>query len=310
VSDGPILLIGANGQVGRELFPLLNKLGTVITMPRSELDLGNAASIRGAIRELKPRWIVNAAAYTAVDMAESDAAAAFAINGVALGVIGEEALRVGAPVIHFSTDYVFAGDGDRPWSEDDPTHPLSVYGSSKLAGEKALANSGATHLIFRTSWVYGTQGQNFLLTILALARERDELRIVNDQHGSPTWSRTLAQLVTHVIGLGEETARKRGLQPAEAVAPIAGVYHACSKEFTTWFGFASEFLRMAQAANPQQHFATLIPVPSSAYPTAAKRPENSRLNCEKLARDLGFTLPLWQDSTSEVMVELLAQHSA
>jgi dTDP-4-dehydrorhamnose reductase len=309
VSDGPILLIGANGQVGRELFPLLSALGTVASLPRAELNLADPTSIRSAIRQLKPRWIVNAGAYTAVDLAESDQAAAFDINGVALGVLGEEALRVGAPVIHFSTDYVFAGDGDRPWTEDDPTYPLSVYGSSKLAGEKALASSGAAHLIFRTSWVYGTQGKNFLLTILKLARERDELRVVNDQHGSPTWSRTLAQLAAHCIVLGEQEAREHGILPTEAMMPLSGVYHACSQGFTTWFGFASEFVRMAAQAHPEQKFATLIPVPSTAYPTAAKRPENSRLNCEKLTRVLGFTTPTWQDSTSKVMAELLSEQS-
>jgi len=247
---------------------------------------------------------VNTAAYTAVDQAESDSQTAFAINRDAPGVLGEEAVRIGAPVIHFSTDYVFAGDGTRPWSEDDPTHPLSVYGASKLAGEEALAASGAAHLIFRSSWIYGTQGKNFLLTILKLAREREELRIVNDQYGAPTWARTLGQLIVHSVLRSEIQAHQNGIIPSEAIQPISGIYHACSAGFTTWFGFASEFVRLAQKAHPEQTYAKLIPVPSTAYPTAAKRPENSRMNCEKLTRMLGFEMPAWQDSTSQVMDEL------
>ena len=305
-SDGPILLIGANGQVGYEALPLLNALGKVVSLTRAELDLTDPAAIRAAVRQLKPRWIVNAAAYTAVDKAESDSQAAFAINRDAPGVLGEEAFRIGAPVLHFSTDYVFAGDGTRPWREDDPTSPLGVYGASKLAGEEALAGSGAVHLIFRTSWVYGTRGNNFLLTILRLAREREELQIVNDQYGAPTWSRTLARLAAHSILRSEKDALMKGITPTEAVQPISGIYHACSAGFTTWFGFASEFVRIAQLAHPEQVFARLIPIPSTAYPTAAKRPANSRMNCEKLTRTLGFEMPTWQDSTSQVMNELLS----
>ena len=305
--DGPILLIGANGQVGGEALPLLDALGDVVSLSRAEMDLSNSASIRSAVRQLKPRWIINAAAYTAVDQAESAFEAAFAVNRDAPGVLGEEACRIGAPVIHFSTDYVFAGDGTRPWDEEDPTGPLGVYGESKLAGERALAASGAAHLIFRTSWVYGTHGKNFLLTILKLAREREELRIVNDQYGAPTWSRTLAQLVAHSVLRSESQAHQNGITLSEAVCPISGIYHACSAGVTTWFGFASEFVRLAQRAHPEQAFATLIPVPSTAYPTPARRPQNSRMNCEKLTRTLGFEMPTWQQSTSLVMDELTSQ---
>ncbi len=307
MSNGPILLIGANGQVGGETLPLLGALGNVVSLSRAELDLADPASIRSAVRQLQPRWIINAAAYTAVDKAESDSQTAFAINRDAPGVLGEEAFRIGAPVIHFSTDYVFAGDGARPWSEDDPTGPLGVYGESKLAGEQALAASGAAHLIFRTSWVYGTRGKNFLVTILKLAREREELRIVDDQYGAPTWSRTLAQLVAHSVLWSENHAHQNAITLSEAVRPISGIYHACSAEFTTWFGFASEFVRLAQQAHPEQAFATLIPVPSTAYPTAAKRPQNSRMNCGKLTRTLGFDLPTWKQSAALVMDELLSQ---
>lgn len=309
MSEGPILLIGPDGQVGSETLPLLTTLGKVVSLKRSELDLTDPTAIRAAVRQLKPRWIVNAAAYTAVDKAESDIQAAFAINRDALFVIGEEAFRIGAPVLHFSTDYVFAGDGTIPWCEDDPTNPLGVYGASKLAGEKALAASGAQHFIFRTSWVYGTSGKNFLLTILKSARDREELQIVDDQFGAPTSSRTLAHLIRHTILRIENAALQNGITPIKAVEPLSGIYHACSTGFTTWFGFASEFLRLAQLACPEQGFAKLMPVPSTARPTAAKRPENSRMNCEKLRRTLGFEMPTWQHSVSQVMDEILSPKS-
>ena len=308
MSDGLILLIGANGQVGAEALPLLQlqSLGKVAAVTRAELDLTDLAAIRTLVRELQPRWIVNAAAYTAVDKAESDSQRAFAINGDAPGVLGEEARRIGATVIHFSTDYVFSGTGTRPWREDDPTGPLGVYGASKLTGEQALAGSGVAHLIFRTSWVYGASGENFLLRILKLAAEREELRIIDDQHGAPTWSRTLARLATHSILRGEADAVAHGTTPAEAIQPISGIYHACSAGTTTWFGFASEFLRIARTAHPKQVFARLTAIPSSAYPTAAKRPENSRLNCEKLMRTFDFAMPAWEHSTAQVMDELIS----
>ena len=306
MSDSLILLVGANGQIGGEALPLLRAIGTVVSLTRAELDLTDPTAISAAVRELKPRWIVNAAAYTAVDKAESDSQTAFAINGDAPRILGEEAYRIGAPVIHFSTDYVFSGDGTRPWSEDDPTGPLGVYGASKLAGEQGLAGSGATYFIFRTSWVYGAHGENFLRRILKLALEREELKIVDDQYGAPTWSLTLARLAVDCILRGEKDALTRGDRPAEAVQSISGIYHACSAGFTTWFGFASEFVRMAQTARPERVFARLTPIPSSAFPTAAKRPMNSRMNCEKLAHTFGFDMPAWQDSLSQVMDEVLA----
>jgi dTDP-4-dehydrorhamnose reductase len=307
--DGPILLTGVSGQVGGELLPLLTALGEVVAPTREELDLCDTSAIRDVVRRVKPRWIVNPAAYTAVDKAESDVKTAFAINRDAPGVLGEEAARIGASVLHFSTDYVFAGDGTRPWCEDDPTQPLGVYGASKLAGEQALASSGAAHLIFRTSWVYGARGKNFLLTILKFAREREELKIVADQHGAPTWSRDLARLAAHTILHSEEDAAAKGITLTEAVQPIAGIYHACNAGFTTWFGFASEFERLAQVAEPEQTFAKLTPIPSSEYPTPAKRPENSRMNCEKLTRMLSFEMPTWEHSTAQVMTEVLATKS-
>ena len=310
MSEGTILLIGPNGQVGSEALPLLTTIGKVVSLTRSELDLTDPNAIRAAVRQVRPRWIVNAAAYTAVDKAESDIQATFAINRDALGVIGEEAFRVGAPVLHFSTDYVFAGYGTIPWCEDDPTSPLGVYGASKLAGEEALAGSGAQHFIFRTSWVYGTRGKNFLLTILKSAREREELQIVDDQFGAPTSSRTLAHLLTHTMLMVENAALQNGITLTAAMVPFSGIYHACSAGFTTWFGFASEFLRIAQLACPEQAFAKLIPVPSTTRPTAAKRPQNSRMNCGKLRRTLGFEMPTWQHSTLQVMDEILSRKAA
>ncbi len=307
IGEGPILLLGAHGQVGGEALPLLQGLGEVVSLTRAELDLSDGAAIRAAVRELKPRWIVNAVAYTAVDKAESESRTAYALNSDAPGILGEEAARIGSAVIHFSTDYVFSGAGSRPWREDDATGPLGVYGASKLAGERALAESGAAHFIFRTSWVFGARGENFLRRILQLALERDELKIVDDQVGSPTGSRTLARLVEHTIRRVEEKTKLESCGLEEAVRPMGGVYHASSREYTTWFSFATEFVRIAREAMPGKALAKLVPIPSSAYRTAAVRPKNSRLNGEKLLRSLEFEMPDWQSVTREVMEEVLPE---
>jgi dTDP-4-dehydrorhamnose reductase len=292
--------------VGAEALPLLCGIGEVVSLTRAELDLTDGAAIRATVRQVKPRWIVNAAAYTAVDKAESEAPAAYAINGAAPGILGEEAARIGSAVIHFSSDYVFSGAGVLPWREDDPTGPLGVYGASKLAGEQALAESGVAHFIFRTSWVFGTRGENFVRRILQLSQEREELRIVDDQVGSPTWSRSLAHLTNHTICRAEQSATSNGTRLEETVKRTGGIYHACSMGFTTWFDFASEFLEVAQKALPGKTLARILPIPSSAYPTAAVRPKNSRLNCEKLSRELEFEMPAWQSATNKVMEEWLA----
>jgi dTDP-4-dehydrorhamnose reductase len=297
-----ILLTGATGQVGdaiRELLTAHPPLDFEVFAPgRTDLDLTNEASIRAAVRDVQPDWIVNPAAYTAVDKAESDRDAAFAINAEAPRILGEEAARIGARVIHFSTDYVFDGSSDRPYTEQDPTGPQGVYGASKLAGEKALAATGAAHIILRTSWVYGATGKNFLLTVLRVARERPEMNIVADQHGAPTAARDLARLTGHLLNMGESGAKPHG------------VYHATGAGETTWHGFATEALRLASERQPNTAYARLLPIPTSEYPTPARRPANSRLNCERLAAETGWRFPAWQASLAEVMDELEQAKSA
>jgi dTDP-4-dehydrorhamnose reductase len=296
-----ILLTGATGQVGGELLKLLAGLGEVVAPARAEMDLADAGSVREAIRKVRPRWIVNPGAYTAVDKAESEPALAYAVNAEAVRVMGEEARAIGAGVIHFSTDYVFDGTRDVPYRETDATGPVSVYGASKLAGEKALAESGVGHLIFRTSWVYGGAGKNFLLTILKLAREREVLRVVGDQHGAPTWSRDLARMTVRVIGRCEAAAQGREL--VDALAEVGGVYHAAGAGETTWYGFAAEAVRWQREAEAGVRFAEIEAITTAEYPTPAKRPCNSRMNCSKLAEGFGWTMMDWQESLRKVLSE-------
>ena len=287
----PILITGATGQVGSAIAALLlrTEAGPILTPPRPDLDLASESSIRTYIRLHKPRWIINPAAYTAVDKAESEPALAHAINAEAPRILGEEATRIGATVLHFSTDYVFDGTKPTPYTEADPTNPVSVYGRTKLLGEQALTATSTAHIILRTSWVYGSTGKNFLLTILKFARERPELKIVADQHGTPTAARDLAALTAHILSLP---------------TPPSGLYHATSQGETTWHGFATEFLRLRRLAEPETHFATLTPIPTADYPTPAHRPSNSRLNCDKLFQTVGFRLPPWQQSLATVLAEI------
>ena len=298
-----LLVTGASGQVGGELLRALAPLGTVVAPPRDELDLTNPVSIRACIRAVRPRWIVNAAAYTAVDRAESEPDLAFTINAEAVRVIGEEAGAHDAAVIHFSTDYVFDGEGIHPYTETDSTGPLGVYGASKLAGELALQAANPASLIFRTSWVYGANGKNFLRTILQLARERDHLRIVGDQHGAPTWSRDLARMTAHVIATCEDSADANPDSQTlrSKVADRAGVYHAAGSGETTWAGFAQEAILQTKYVHPSAELATVTPIPTSEYPTPARRPGNSRLSCKKLDRVFGWKMMPWQDSLSHVL---------
>jgi dTDP-4-dehydrorhamnose reductase len=310
VSDAAILLTGVNGQVGGALLPMLRELGAVDAPTRAELDLADEAAIRKYVRRVRPRWIVNPAAYTAVDKAESEPELAEAINAMAPRVLGEEAERLGVPVVHFSTDYVFDGSGTRAWVESDATGPLGVYGRTKLEGELGLAASGAAHVILRTSWVYGETGKNFLTTILRLAQGRETMGIVADQNGAPTYSQDLARLVAHVMRSVEMEAAKLGVSAGDAMRARQGVYHAAAQGETTWFGFAEAFLRMAREALPQERFAVLKPIATAAYPTPAKRPANSRMNCERLQRSFGFAMRGWKDATAEAMSHWLAEHTA
>lgn len=293
-----ILLTGSTGQVGQALLQTLSPICELVAPGRDRLDLANPDSIRAAVREIAPRWIVNPAAYTAVDKAESEPELAFAINATAPAVLGEEAFRLGAAVLHFSTDYVFDGTKPGRYVEIDSTAPLNVYGSSKLAGEQALAHSHAPHLIFRTSWVYGATGKNFLLTILRLARERDQLRIVGDQHGAPTWSFDLTRMTANVLARLEQ-----GGGPS-TVLDFSGVYHATSSGDTTWHGFASAAVELLRAASPGTPLASLESILTADYPTPARRPLNSRLDCGKLAERLDFTFPHWRESLDRVMADV------
>jgi len=277
-----ILVTGCNGQVGHAVTQSLQGLGDIIALDRSQLDLENTDALRTAMRELQPGIVINTAAYTAVDAAESDAALAFRINAEAPRVLAEETERLGAVLIHYSTDYVFDGSKDGAWLEDDTTAPLSVYGRSKLAGEQAIADVGGTHLILRTSWVYGLTGKNFLLTMLRLADTRDELSIVDDQIGAPTWSGTLAEATATIIrDVGE---------PAQ-FASLSGIYHLCAGGCTSWFGFAQAIFAHPSVVNkPRLH-----PIPSAGYPTPAERPKNSMLDTDKFRRTFG-NLPAWDDA--------------
>jgi dTDP-4-dehydrorhamnose reductase len=305
----PILLTGVHGQVGGALLPVLRARGEVVAPTRAELDLADPEAIRAFVGRLQPSWIVNPAAYTAVDKAETEPALATAINTIAPRILGEEAARLHIPIIHFSTDYVFDGSGTRPWVETDPTGPLGVYGQTKLDGERALAASGAVHLVLRTSWVFGATGKNFLLTILRLAQQRETIAIVADQHGAPTASHELAQLVAHILRTTQQQASEQGTTPAAALDSRQGIYHASSRDETSWFGFADEFLRIAQQALPTLRLAELHPVSTAEYPTPARRPGNSRLCCDRLQSVFGFTMSDWRVATAEVMRQWLAERS-
>ena len=282
-----ILLTGANGQVGWELRRTLACLGEVVALDSKAMNLADVDAVRRRVREIAPAIIVNPAAYTAVDRAESEPELAHAVNAIAPGVLAEEAGRLGALLVHYSTDYVFNGSGETPWREDDACDPLNVYGATKLAGERAILASGCRHLIFRTSWVYGARGSNFLLTMRRLMRERPELKIVADQVGAPTWCRDLAEATAQVLS--------QIVSPASSFRGDApwGVYHMTNAGETSWHGFA-------QAIQALDEFdetcapAHLLPIPSSDYPTPAKRPLNSRLNNDRLERTFGLRLQDWR----------------
>lgn len=282
-----ILLTGAAGQLGRELKHALAPLGELIACDRAALDLADEHGLRRRVRDIAPALIVNAAAYTAVDKAEGDEAAATAINATAPGVLADEAMRLGARLIHFSTDYVFDGSGLRAWRETDATGPLSAYGRSKLAGEAAIRASGAPALILRTSWVFGLFGANFMNTMRRLATTRDELRIVADQHGAPTWTRHLAAATALL-----------------AARPDAvGSFHLCNAGQTSWAGFAEAIFAECTARGLLDRAPRIVPIATADYPTPARRPANSRLDCTLLAQQHGIALPDWRSALADCLAD-------
>jgi dTDP-4-dehydrorhamnose reductase len=294
-----ILLLGKNGQVGWELQRSLAPLGEIISLDADSKDFcGDFSNLQGlteTVRKIAPDIIVNAAAHTAVDKAESEPDLVRTINALAPTMLAMEAKRLGAWLIHYSTDYVFDGSGDKPWLETDSTGPLNVYGATKLEGEQFIRQSGCKHLIFRTSWVYATRGGNFAKTMLRLAQERDELSIINDQIGAPTGADLLADITAHAI-------RAALLKPE-----LSGLYHLAAAGETSWHGYASLVVDFAQKAGVTMWITPedVRPVPTSAFPTPARRPLNSRLDTTKLQNAFGLHLPYWQAGVTRMLTEIL-----
>ncbi len=285
-----ILLIGKNGQVGWELQRTLATLGEVVSVDHHAMDLANPDAIRKVVREIKPALIVNAAAYTAVDEAESKPDLAMAVNGTAPGILAEEAKGLGATVVHYSTDYVFDGDKQTPYTEEDVPNPLSVYGRSKFAGEQAIQAVGTPHLIFRTSWVYGVRRKNFLLTILRLAREKEELRIVDDQIGAPTWCRAIAEATAQILAqLGQ----------AEGFRDRSGTYHLTAAGQTSWHAFAEAIIQASREHLGGEQSALLatdiLPIRTSEFPLPANRPAYSLLSNVKIESTFGVAMSHWSE---------------
>jgi dTDP-4-dehydrorhamnose reductase len=294
-----ILILGAQGQLGIELRKAFQGAGEVAALGREWCDLANPETIRKAMAEVSPAIVLNAAAYTAVDRAESEPELAMRVNGDAPGILAEEARRLNALLVHYSTDYVFdgskRGDGSKtgPWVEDAPVNPLNEYGRSKLAGEQKIAEAGGRYLIFRTSWVYSPHGQNFLRTMLRLGRERDQLRIVNNQIGAPTTAAALARATRAVVDqLGA------GFEDADS-----GIYHMTCAGETSWCGFAQEIFRRARAPEGRK-WPVVTGIPDTEYPTPAKRPKNSVLSNAKLHARFGVSLPQWEDALGETITEM------
>jgi dTDP-4-dehydrorhamnose reductase len=292
-----ILLTGATGQVGWELARTLLPLGDVIAVNREQADLANLKSLRTIIQQHKPDVIVNPAAYTAVDKAETERELAFLINGEAPGVLAEEAKKIGALLVHFSTDYVFDGSKSAAYTEDDDTNPINVYGQSKLAGEQAIQSVAGDHFILRTSWVYASRGNNFLKTILRLAAEREELKIVADQIGAPTWARLIAETTAQIV--------KQALSEKQNNSFKSGIYNLTSSGETSWHGFAEKIIGIIRAENKISLKNRVIhPIPTTDYPLPAKRPANSRLSTARLEQRFGLTMPTWDNSLRLCMEEL------
>ena len=290
-----ILLLGSTGQVGWELQRSLAPVGDVTILPRGLADLENPQGLAASVRELRPDVIVNAAAHTAVDKAESEADRAHRINAEAPGMLADEAARIGALLVHYSTDYVFDGGGTRAWSEADATGPLSVYGRTKLEGEQRIQASGCRHLIFRTSWVYAARGGNFAKTMLRLARDRERLTVIDDQWGAPTGADLIADVTAHAI---------RDVEHHDAAA---GLYHLVAGGETTWHGYASHVIGQARLLQPDAMLAVneIAAVPTSAFPTPARRPANSRMDTTRLQQAFRLTLPAWQTGVDRMLAEIL-----
>ena len=296
-----ILLLGKNGQVGWELQRSLGPLGEVLALDRHSTawcgDLNQPERLAQTVRAWRPDVIVNAAAHTAVDKAESEPDLARCLNASAPAVLAQAAAEVGAWLLHYSTDYVFNGQGSTPWQETDATGPLSVYGQTKLEGEQAIVASGCKHLIFRTSWVYAARGGNFARTMLRLAGERERLTVIDDQHGAPTGADLIADVTAHAIRQVMQTQN----------ASLAGIYHLVASGETTWHGYASHVIAQARHIQPQLALKVtdIAPVPTSAFSTPAQRPLNSRLNTHKLQQAFGLVLPPWQQGVDRMLAETL-----
>lgn len=293
-----ILLLGKNGQVGWELQRSLAPLGELVALDRHAVDglcgdLSDLDALRATIRQLKPHVIVNAAAYTAVDKAESEVELADRVNGHASQVMAEEAALLDAWLIHYSTDYVFSGEGSASWQETDAVAPVNHYGASKLAGEQAIAASGCKHLIFRTSWVYGARGNNFAKTMLRLAKDRETLSVIADQIGAPTGADLIADVTAIAI--------HKVLQQPE----LAGVYHLAASGEVSWYGYASHVIAFARDNGEQLAVTAINPIDTTAYPTPARRPLNSRLNTQKLRDNFSLHLPDWQSGVTRMLREVL-----
>ncbi len=287
-----ILILGKHGQIAWELQVTLATLGQVTVLGSQELDLANPDRIREQVRALQPHIIVNAAAYTAVDQAERELELCWAVNAIAPGILAELAYQSSALLVHYSTDYVFDGCKSGAYLETDQTNPLGVYGASKLAGEQAIIQVGCPHLILRTTWVYGDRGKNFLLTILRLATERSELKIVADQIGAPTWSRAIAAATAQIL-----------IQCRQDWSELQGLYNLSAAGKTSWHGFAREIVSQYQTQYPHQQLAiqNILPIATSAYPTPARRPANSVLDNSKILADFGWQLPDWNLSLGQLL---------
>lgn len=285
------LILGANGQLGTALQSILERHGHVVALDRTACDLSEPLSIRAAVRAAHPNVILNAAAYTAVDRAESEPDLAMRINAEAPAILAEEARSIGSLLIHYSTDYVFDGTKSEPWVETDPVHPLNTYGATKLEGEQNIQRIGGRFLIFRTSWVFSHTGHNFLRTMLRFGLEREELKVVDDQHGAPTSALALAKATRQILIA----------EPPPNFKELSGIYHMTCAGETTWCGFAQAIFARSRAPKP---WAKVIPISSSEYPTPAARPSNSVLSNQKLKSVFGVELPSWQSALDATLQDL------